>query len=220
MISAGFTFASLRVSPSIALSKQDAAEAAYARCEELVFQHQEVKLTDLTAAVQSLRTELRDPQDRLELPATVETKPAVRSSPPRKERSPSRGTAESYMFQLLQRLSNRFAAIDERTRPPFSPDRRVTEMRPRSKGAAPSFSPTRDGPGYDVYAAGTAPLVAPEPTYAVLCVLGHYTPFCPGPEVPAHSEHETLLMSFKLVFSYRAYRLKDIDPVVRSEQSK
>ena len=130
----------LRLSASIALWRQDAAEAAYARCEELVFQHQDVKLTDLTAAVQSLRTELRDLQDRLEVPPTVATKPAVRSSPPREETSPSRGTSESPMFQLLQGLFYRVAAIDERTRPPFSPDRRITEMRPRSKGAAPSFS--------------------------------------------------------------------------------
>ena len=210
----------LRLSAIVALSKQDAAEADYARCEELVFPHQDVKLTDLTAAVQSLRMELRDLQDRLEVPATVATKPAVRSSPPREETSPSREISESPMFQLLQRLFDRVAAIDERTRPPFSPDRRVTEMRPRSKGAAPSFSPTRDGPGYDGLTAGTVPLVAPEPNYAVLSTLGHYISFCRGPEVPALGEYETLLMSFKLVVSYRAYRLKDIDPVVRSEQSK
>ena len=202
----------LRLSASIALSKQDAAEAAYARCEELVFRQQDVKLTDLTAAVQSLRTELRDLQDRLEVPDTVATKPTVRSSPPREETSPSRGTSESPMFQLLQRLSDQVAAFDERTRSSFSPDRRVTEMRPRSKGAALSSSPTRHGPGYDGYAACTVPLVAPEPNYTVLVALGHYTPFFPGPEFPGLGEHLTLLMSFKLVVSYRAYRLKDIDP--------
>ena len=87
-------------------------------------------------------------------------------------------------------------------------------------GAAPSVSPARGGPGYDSYAAGTVPLVAPEPNYAVLDALGHYNPFCLGPEVPALGEHETLLMSLKLAISCRAYRLKDIDSVVRSEQSK
>ena len=91
----------VRLSASIDLSKQDAADAAYARYEELVFQHQDVKLTDLTAAVQSLRTELRDLQDRLEVAAAVATKPAVGSSPPMDETSPSRGTSESPMFQPL-----------------------------------------------------------------------------------------------------------------------
>ena len=96
----------LRLTARIAFSKQDAADAAYARCEEFVFQQQDVKLTDLTASVQSLRAELRDLQDRVEVPAVVATKPAVRSSPPREETSPSRGTSESPMFQLLQRLSD------------------------------------------------------------------------------------------------------------------
>ena len=45
--------------------------------------------------------------------------------------------------------------------------------------------------------------------YSVPGANGHYTPYCPGAEVPGLREQTTMDVRFALVVSYRAYRLLD-----------